>query len=143
VSVSVAAGSAHQAVNQLIALATESLQHHRGGRALICDINEALQCAAETEWVDALVQRTGLLVATEDERCLGLAAVAQIPRATVLGVFVAPAHRHHGVGQLLLRAALDAPYRAVDGWVLPGDRQMKSLYEAAGLKARRLTMSAE
>jgi len=62
-------------------------------------------------------------------------------------VFVHPEAREVGCGDGLLAAALNhgrtAGLRLLEGEALPGDREMKNLYERAGIKARLITVSTE
>jgi GNAT superfamily N-acetyltransferase len=65
-------------------------------------------------------------------------------RGVLDACYVEPAARGMGLGQLLLEAALawfeDQGVEGIDGTALPGDRQAKNFFEAAGFKARMLTM---
>jgi GNAT superfamily N-acetyltransferase len=72
-----------------------------------------------------------------------LVGFAVVRAETILGIFVAPARRQHGVAREIARQlfALNDPPR--DALALPGDRATKSLYESLGLKARLLTMRAD
>lgn len=58
--------------------------------------------------------------------------------------FVEPEARGVGLGQLLIRSAMEwleaEGCSGVDGLALPGDRLAKGFFEAAGFKARLLTM---
>jgi hypothetical protein len=61
----------------------------------------------------------------------------------VEGVFVDPRRRRQHVATELLRAVTMGEGAPRDGYALPGDRGMKSLYESLGWKARLLTMRGE
>ena len=56
-----------------------------------------------------------------------------------------PEARELGFGDWLLEAALhaarDAGSTVLEGTALPGDRDTKNLYERAGIKARKITVS--
>jgi GNAT superfamily N-acetyltransferase len=67
--------------------------------------------------------------------------------ARILDVFVLPGARELGFGDELLAAAVTAARaagaRRLEGEALPGDRDIKNLYERAGIKARLITVSTE
>jgi GNAT superfamily N-acetyltransferase len=61
--------------------------------------------------------------------------------------YVEPSARDVGIGRLLLDSAVawlaDQGCSGIDGTALPGDRSAKNFFEAAGFKARVLTMYRE
>lgn len=65
--------------------------------------------------------------------------------AEVLQVYVHPEAREVGFGDWLLEAAIGAARSlectVLEGTALPGDRATKNLYERAGIKARKITVS--
>jgi GNAT superfamily N-acetyltransferase len=65
------------------------------------------------------------------------------PVATVEQVFVHHEARELGFGDALLAAAVDAARGSgatwLEGHTLPGDRNIKNLYERAGIVARLIT----
>jgi GNAT superfamily N-acetyltransferase len=65
--------------------------------------------------------------------------------ARVDQVYVTPDARELGFGDALLEAAtaaaVGAGARLLEGQALPGDRDMKNLYERAGITARLITVS--
>ncbi len=65
--------------------------------------------------------------------------------ARIVDVYVTPEARELGFGDELLGAATDAARSAgattLEGEALPGDRDMKNLYERAGIKARLIIVS--
>lgn len=127
---------------RLQAEARLALEEQRGGpehlreRPAVLDPSELLQRA------DRLV-----LVATIDDVPVGYLELAVEPGgiAEVLQVYVHPAARELGFGAEMLEVAeqhaLANGCRAIEGTALPGDRETKNLYERAGIKARRITVS--
>jgi GNAT superfamily N-acetyltransferase len=65
-------------------------------------------------------------------------------RGVLDACYVEPDGRGVGLGQRLLDAALswfdELDVEGIDGTALPGDRHAKNFFEAAGFKARMLTM---
>ena len=65
--------------------------------------------------------------------------------AEVMQVYVHPEAREIGFGDWLLEAAVAAARSegcaVLEGTALPGDRQTKNLFERAGIKARKITVS--
>lgn len=64
--------------------------------------------------------------------------------AVVSEIFVEPAARGVGVGRHLLLDALgwarERGCVGIDAWAMPGDRETKNFFEAAGLTARAITV---
>jgi GNAT superfamily N-acetyltransferase len=91
-------------------------------------------------------ERTYVGVGTIEDVVVGF-VVARLEGSTcsILGYFVTPAARGVGVGRAMLDAvvgfARGGGALRLDAPALPGDRLSKQLFEAAGLRARRLTMS--
>ncbi len=94
------------------------------------------------------------LVGTLDGHVLayGLARLEPITRGNeTIGVidelFVAEPARAVGLGEVLLAALVtwcrDSGGTGIDATALPGDRQAKNFFEAAGFKARRLVMHTD
>jgi GNAT superfamily N-acetyltransferase len=91
-----------------------------------------------------------VLVGTLDSVVTGFACgrVDERPHAARRGVleacYVEPGARGVGIGHLLLDNVVswfaDHGVEGVDGTALPGDRLAKNFFEAAGFKARMLTM---
>lgn len=107
------------------------VRHHRGGQAIL-DGWASLgvrtsEDACRAGWWFSRPGHEGCCVALVHARCVN-------------ALYVAHPLRRKGHGRSLLEALLrlDDPPR--DGWALPGDRAMKSLYEEMGWKARLLTM---
>ena len=99
------------------------------------------------EWV-ALLTMPGQLVwvATIDDVVVGyLQLQITATTAEVLQVYVHPDAREVGFGDWLLEAALAGARlhgcEVLEGTALPGDRATKNLYERAGIKARKITVS--
>jgi GNAT superfamily N-acetyltransferase len=94
-----------------------------------------------------------VLVGTIDEVVTGFALchvedfADQGRRGILDACYVEPGARGVGVGRLLLDTAVnwleDHRCQGVDGTALPGDRAAKNFFEAAGFKARVLTMYRE
>jgi GNAT superfamily N-acetyltransferase len=93
--------------------------------------------------------RRRVLVGTVDDVVVGLAVghrdtVGETAIGVVDALYVEPGARGVGVGHALLDDLVRwfgaAGCRGVDASALPGDRETKSLLEAAGFKARLVTM---
>lgn len=124
----------------------------RGGELLVEPSLGSPAGAELTERLMALLDRPDALVllGALDEVVVGLAvSVAEEDRGghrrgRLGGCFVEEGARGVGVGRLLLDRSLawmaEHGCTGVDGLALPGDRTAKSFYEAAGFKARVLTM---
>lgn len=128
------------ALESLVARALDSLDSLRGGPQMRRDIEARVGAGDASALTRALAASHCLLGARAEGAWIGVAALSTGPTTTVLGVFVDEPSRRQGVGLALVRAARDQ-CRACDGWASPGDRATKSLYEAAGWRARLLTMS--
>ena len=129
-------------VAALETMARTALLEQRGGPALMAEQ------PAVGDWASLVahpVQRTW--VALIDDVPVGYlqCSVAAGGAAEVLQVFVHPDARELGFGDWLLEAALqaarDAGSTVLEGTALPGDRDTKNLYERAGIKARKITVS--
>jgi GNAT superfamily N-acetyltransferase len=132
-------------LTELVAELAQTVRSQRGG-AMLVDGGSA------TGPLAALVDgaRSRVMVGTLDGSVVGIAAAhldgveVVTPRAVLDACYVEPAARGLGLGRLLLDAvlawALEQGCGGVDGAALPGDRLAKNFYEAAGFKARVLTM---
>ncbi len=94
-------------------------------------------------------RRRQVLVGTLDDAVVGLAVgrIDQVGDATIGIVdacYVEPEARELGVGRALLDSSVEwlqrSGCRGVDASALPGDRLTKGFFEAAGFKARMITM---
>jgi hypothetical protein len=116
--------------------ACKRLLSHRGGEELYATIRRE---APTGELLEALVDDGYVWTIEDDDQLLGFAIVRQ---SVVEGIFVANHHRRQKIATNLLNALVRSA-AAKDGYALPGDRGMKSLYESFGWKARLLTMRGE
>ena len=106
-------------------------------------------------WCAVVPARTGRWF--DGETAVFLAVLEQVPVgylvlrcgevAEVESVWVDPGAREVGFGDWLLEAALnaaiDAGSRLLEGTALPGDRDLKNLFERAGIVARAITVSVQ
>jgi GNAT superfamily N-acetyltransferase len=117
--------------------ALKRLKSHRGGPELY----ETIRRDVDDDALLAHVVTSGALWTIGDEkRLLGFALVRD---EVVEGVFVDHDHRRRRVATTLLTVLVAGEEPPRDGFALPGDRGMKSLYESLGWKARLLTMRGE
>jgi GNAT superfamily N-acetyltransferase len=131
------ASSASDELRQLWEQALKRLRSHRGGPELYDTIRRESDDDALLDDVVA----SGALWTIGDET--GLLGFALVRDGIVEGVFVDHDHRRHHVATTLLQALMVGEGPPRDGFALPGDRGMKSLYESLGWKARLLTMRGE
>ena len=128
------------ATDQLLGLwehALKRLLHHRGGEALYASIRRDIP---SSELLETLVGEGFIWTIANDAQLLGFAVVRE---SVVEGIFVDHDSRRQKVATTLLNALVVSDAGAIDGFALPGDRGMKSLYESFGWKARLLTMRGE
>jgi GNAT superfamily N-acetyltransferase len=90
--------------------------------------------------LEQLITDATVWTISDDERLLGFAVVRD---DIVEGVFVDHDARRRRVATTLLTVLIAGERPPKDGFALPGDRGMKSLYESLGWKARLLTMRGE
>ncbi|MGA2522304.1 MAG: GNAT family N-acetyltransferase [Acidimicrobiales bacterium] len=137
---------------ELCRQALDSLQVARGG-ALFARRESGLLARAllRPGGIDRLLSdaRRRVLVGTVDDAVVGLAvghleAVADASLGVIEGCYVEPAARSVGVGRALLDGLVSwfasSGCLGVDATALPGDRSAKGFFEAAGFKARLITM---
>lgn len=123
-------------------LARELLVEQRGGPAHMAERPAVGEWAALVEHPEACVW-----LALIDNVPVGYLQLAVVPggAAEVLQVFVHPDAREVGFGDWLLEAAIatarERRCTVIEGTALPGDRETKNLYERAGIKARKITVS--
>lgn len=128
-------------ISTLEADARHALLDQRGGPAHLAER------PAVGDWGDLMdVVGQHVWVAAIDEVVVGYLQLQIVGAAAeVIQVYVQPEAREIGFGDWLLEAAL-ATSRSLgctvlEGTALPGDRQTKNLYERAGIKARKITVS--
>jgi GNAT superfamily N-acetyltransferase len=126
----------------LVATALRAIGAQRGGAQLLAELLVDAGVRDPSAVAAALAGAGRLLGAFDDSALVGVAALSGGAPPCITGLYVAPVHRRGGVGLSLLRFAA-SECGARDGWALPGDRATKSLYEKAGWRARRLTMSGD
>jgi GNAT superfamily N-acetyltransferase len=117
--------------------ALKRLKSHRGGPELYDTIRRD---ADDEALLDHVVTSGALWTIGDGTKLLGFALVRD---EVVEGVFVDHEHRRKRVATTLLRELMAGEDPPRDGFALPGDRGMKSLYESLGWKARLLTMRGE
>jgi GNAT superfamily N-acetyltransferase len=117
--------------------ARKRLATHRGGPELYNTIRRGVEDDALLAHV---VASGALWTIGDDDGMLGFALVRD---EIVEGVFVDHRHRREHVATALLKELAAGEDPPKDGYALPGDRGMKSLYESLGWKARLLTMRGE
>ena len=127
----------HPVLNELENEARAAVLETRGG-ARWCDVVPARR----GRWFD-----DGAQVFVAEIDAVGVGYLVLIPGevAVVESVFVTPGAREVGFGDWLLEAALSAAVeegsRLLEGTALPGDRDLKNLFERAGIVARAITVS--
>lgn len=122
---------------QLWEHASKRLLSHRGGVELYATIRRD---APTGELLEALVDGGYVWTVANEDQLLGFAVVRQ---NVVEGIFVDHHSRRQKAATTLLHALVGSVAAPKDGFALPGDRGMKSLYESFGWKARLLTMRGE
>ncbi|MGA1568529.1 MAG: GNAT family N-acetyltransferase [Ilumatobacteraceae bacterium] len=127
----------HPVLNELENEARAAVRETRGG-ARWCEVVPARR----GRWFD-----DGAQVFVAEIDAVGVGYLVLIPGevAVVESVFVTPGAREVGFGDWLLEAALSAAVeegsRLLEGTALPGDRDLKNLFERAGIVARAITVS--
>jgi GNAT superfamily N-acetyltransferase len=137
------------AVEQLVAEGVRAVQAQRGADLWLVEQLPSAVAAGQLE--DLLQDPAGrLLVGCVDDVPVGLLVVDRRElvdgrRIARIGfVFVHEKARGIGVGELLVDAAMDwareSGCQGIDGWALPGDREVKNLFERSGLTARGIVV---
>jgi GNAT superfamily N-acetyltransferase len=124
-------------LEQLWHAALKRMESHRGGPELMATISGDV---ASEDLLEALVSEGAVWTIGNDQHLAGFAIVRD---GVVQGLFVTPNSRRQHVATSLLNALVASANPPRDGFALPGDRGMKSLYESFGWKARLLTMRGE
>jgi GNAT superfamily N-acetyltransferase len=127
-------------LQQLEHEARAALVERRGGRRWL-DTHRARQA----DW-SQYIERDAVYAAVHDDLLVGyLVASHSHDIARVDEVYVAPGWRELGFGDALLEQAMadgrDAGCALIEGEALPGDRDIKNLYERAGVTARLIIVS--
>jgi GNAT superfamily N-acetyltransferase len=130
------------------------LNTQRGGHLLLAEAGFASDDAITSglapfvAWLDD-PDRKVVMGTLEGAVCgMGMGHVDSLPDGRPVGhldlCYVEPDARGVGLGRLLLDGVvgwlIDRGCVGVDGLALPGDREAKNFFEAAGFKARLLTM---
>lgn len=131
------ASDASDELRALWSHAHERLVGHRGGAELY---NTICRGVAEDDLLDHVVTNGALWTIKDSDQLVGFALVRD---EVVEAVFVEHERRRGHVATTLLKALMAGENPPKDGYALPGDRAMKSLYESLGWKARLLTMRGE
>lgn len=142
----------HDSHLELRRLMLEELTEARGGAQLIASLGDSstatgLEGTPEGGRPGAVRTPTRLL-GFIGEVPVGFAEVAQSPEvpeiAEISELFVHPDCRGVGVGAALLQRCLEwaaaRGYQGIDSRVLPGARDAKNFFEAAGMVARLITV---
>jgi len=142
-------------VERALELAREfvsGLASRRGGLLLLAEAGlsaDGITGPGPFETLLADPDRKVLIGTLDGEPCgIGMGHVDSLPDGRPLGhldaCYVEPDARGVGLGRLLLDGVVgwltDRGCVGVDGLALPGDREGKNFFEAAGFKARLLTM---
>jgi GNAT superfamily N-acetyltransferase len=117
--------------------AHKRLVNHRGGLELYLTIRRDVD---DDELLAHVVASGAVWTIGDDQALLGFALVRD---EVVECLFVDHQRRRERVATELLNALVAGENPPKDGYALPGDRGMKSLYESFGWKARLLTMRGE
>lgn len=118
-------------------LGRDAATQYRGGLLLLRE-------CPPIDWTSILEQPDlHVFVGTLDDLvCAFLVLRLDRDRAVVEQVFVEQEARELGLGDTLVEIALDtaraAHLEGIEATALPGDREMKNLFERAGLTARKL-----
>lgn len=131
------ASSTSDDLRELWEHALKRLKSHRGGLELYDTIRRDVD---DDALLDHVVASGAVWTIGDDAKLLGFALVRD---EIVEGVFVDHDHRRRRVATTLLTVLVAGEEPPRDGFALPGDRGMKSLYESLGWKARLLTMRGE
>jgi hypothetical protein len=122
---------------QLWEHACKRLLSHRGGEELYASIRRD---APTGQLLETLIDGGFVWTVADDDQLLGFAIVRE---NVVEGIFVDHHRRRQKAATTLLESLVSSDAAPKDGFALPGDRGMKSLYESFGWKARLLTMRGE
>jgi GNAT superfamily N-acetyltransferase len=122
-----------EALLELWATCVATVADHRGGVALLQDIDADVSAAS----LEKFLEHGHIVELLENNRLVGFALVLKY---TIELLYVEPTERRKGYGTFLAQQLILDPEGPRDARCLPGDRASKSLYESIGAKARLLTM---
>lgn len=130
-----AASEVSEELRRLWSEALDALRSTRGGTELLTEVlPDSLDPLSE------LVESGSVMLERRDGQLVGFAVVRH---RTIVGMYVSPSSRRHGVARDIAAGLFAMDVAPLDALALPGDRATKSLYESLGLKARLLTMRAD
>ena len=137
------------AITAMAEAAAASLHASRGAELLLLRESPAPEATQISEWLHAGDMTVQVGTLDDVPVAAGIARLEVLTGGTRLAVvtmlWVDEAARAVGVGEALLAGLVDwaraAGCESIDAYALPGERITKNFFEAAGFKARLLTVS--